>query len=1061
MSHFFIDRPIFAWVIAIGVMLAGLLAIRSLPVSRYPQIAPPTVTISATYTGASAQTVQDSVTQLIEQQMTGLDGLRYMSSTSTSQGTASVQLTFEPGTDADIAQVQVQNKLSQASALMPQQVQSQGLTVTKSGDEILLVMALVSDDPAMTATDLGDYIGTYLQIPISRVPGVGSVTLFGAQYSMRIWLDPSRLMQYRLTPADISAAIQAQNTQVSVGQLGGLPASPGQQLNATITAQSRLQTAEEFRNILLVTATTGATVRLGQVATIEVGSESYTTTSRYDGKPAAGMAIYLATGANATAAAAAVEAQLTALSATLPAGMRTVVAYDTTPFVRASIDEVVKTLVEAVVLVFLVMFIFLQNWRATLIPTLAVPVVLLGTFGLLAAFGYSINTLTMFAMVLAIGLLVDDAIVVVENVERVMAEDKLGPLEATRRSMTQITGALVGVAMVLSAVFLPMAFFGGSTGVIYRQFSVTIVSAMVLSVLVALILTPALCATLLKAPAAGGHGSGGLAGRVFGGFNRGFERATDRYRGAVGGMLKRPWRFMWIYLAIAVVLGILFLRLPTSFVPNEDQGTLMVMAQLPPGATQQRTLKVIEQVERYFLEHEKEAVASTFAVAGFGMGSSGQNVGMAFIRLKPWGERSAAGQDVFSLQRRAMGVLGSIKDAQVFALAPPAISGMGSSAGFTLQLQDINGQGHDALTKASRALLQAASADPLLVGVRITGPDDMPQYVLDIDHAKAGALGVSVSDLNSVLSVAWGGSYVNDFIDRGRVKKVYLQAEAPSRMLPQDLDKWNVRNSSGEMVPFSAFASGHWTLGPTQLSRFNGLSTVQFQGSAAAGESSGTAMDRMEALVGQVAPGFGLDWSGLSYEEKAAGANAAPLYALSLLVIFLCLAALYESWSVPFSVLLVVPLGIFGTVLATELRGLDNDVYFQVGLLTIVGLAAKNAILIVEFAKESVDRGLGVIEATLEAARMRLRPIIMTSLAFGLGVLPLAVSSGAGSGAQHAVGTGVVGGVVCATLLGIFFVPLLYVLVYKAFTRRRGTAAPPAATQAVPPAPAAPRGEGA
>jgi multidrug efflux pump len=1034
MARFFIDRPIFAWVLAIGVMLVGALALRSLPISRYPQISPPSVSINATYAGASAQAVEDSVTQIIEQKLTGLDGLRYMTSKSSSQGTSSVQLTFEIGTDPDLAQVQVQNKLQQATALLPQAVQNQGVTVTKSGDEMLLLLALTSDDKALTATDLADYIGSTLQTPLSRVPGVGSATLFGAQYAMRIWLDPAKLTQYKLTPADISSAITAQNTQVSVGQLGALPAASGQQLNATITAQSRLQTAEQFRSILLVSTTAGATVRLRDVATVEVGSENYNFLARYNGKPAAGMMIYLATGANATDAAAAVKAEVAKLSAAFPTGMKAEIAYDTTPFIEASIEEVVKTLIEAVVLVFLVMYLFLQNWRATLIPTLAVPVVLLGTFALLSAFGYSINTLTMFALVLAIGLLVDDAIVVVENVERVMAEDKLPALEATRQSMQQITGALVGVAMVLSAVFLPMAFFGGSTGVIYRQFSVTIVSAMVLSVLTAIVFTPALCATLLKPSA---HGS-----RLFVPFNRFVDRTTNGYASWVGAMLKRGGRFAVVYLALGAVMAFVFTRLPSSFVPEEDQGVLMVMATLPAGATQQRTIAVLEQVERHFMTNETAVVASTFAVAGFGLGSSGQNSGMAFIRLKPWAERTGIDQNVAAIQGRAMRALSGIRDATVFALAPPSIPGLGSSSGFSLQLLDQNGQGQDKLLAAARLLVQRAGGDAQLQGVRINGPEETAQYVLDIDHAKAGALGVSISDLNAVLSTAWGGSYVNDFIDRGRVKKVYAQSAADARMLPQDLNKWSARNGSGEMVSFASFSSGRWTTGSPQLSRFDGTASMELQGSAVAGTSSGAAMDRMEALVKEAAGNFGVAWSGLSYEEKLAGSNAAPLYVLSLLVVFLCLAALYESWSVPLAVLLVVPLGILGTVLATSLRGLSNDVYFQVGLLTIVGLTAKNAILIVEFAKDGVDRGQDLIEATLHACRLRLRPIVMTSLAFGLGVLPLALGTGAGSGSQHAVGTGVVGGMVTATLLGVFFVPLLYVAVHRLFNRRRTAPAP-------------------
>ena len=1033
MSQFFIDRPIFAWVLAIGTMLAGLMAISSMAVSRYPAISPPTVSVSATYTGASATAVEESVTQVIEENLTGLDGLRYISSSSSSSGSSSVQLTFEIGTDPDTAQVQVQNKVQQITSTLPASVQTEGVTVTKSGDEMLMVLGLVSSDGSLTTADLGDYLSTNLKTPLSRVAGVGSVGVLGSQYAMRIWLDPVKLKEYKLTPADVSSAISAQNTQVSAGQLGSLPAVDGQQLNATITAQSRLQTAEEFGNIILVTSTSSATVRLSDVAEVELGSASYDIKSTYNGQPAAGIRILLSTGANATETAAAVNAEVEKLSASLPAGMKVVTTYDTTPFIEASIESVIQTMIEAVVLVFVVMFLFLQNWRATLIPTLAVPVVLLGTFAVLSAFGFSINTLTMFGMVLAIGLLVDDAIVVVENVERVMVEEGLSPLEATRQSMRQISGALIGVGLMLSAVFLPMAFFGGTTGVIYRQFSITIVSAMTLSVLVALIFTPALCATLLKPTSAGGHASS----KLFGGFNRLVARTTAGYESGVARVLKRGGRFVLLYALLGVVLVVLFMRLPTAFVPDEDQGTLFVSLQLPAGATQQRTDKVIEQVEQYFLENEKDSLASTFLVAGFGFSGNGQNLGTGFIRLKDWSERTEDSQSVTAIQGRAMAALGQIKDAQIFVLAPPSISGLGSTGGFTMQLLDPGAQGTEKLTAAANELVVAANKDPQLQGVRISTQDETAQYVLDVDNAKAGALGVSVSDLNSVLSIAWGGSYVNDFIDRGSVKKVYVQGRANSRMLPEDLNKWSVRNSNGDMVPFSAFTAGRWTTGAPTLSRFDGESSIQIQGDAGAGVSSGTAITVMEELAAEVAEGFSVAWSGLSYEEQEAGSNATTLYLFSLLVIFLCLAALYESWSVPLSVLLVLPIGVLGTVLATQIRGLENDVYFQVGLLTILGLTAKNAILIVEFAKAAVDEGQEVVAATLHACRQRLRPIVMTSMAFGLGVLPLVISSGAGSGSQHAVGTGVIGGVISATLLGIFLVPLLYVLVHKLFTRTR------------------------
>ena len=1033
MVKFFIDRPIFAWVIAIVIMLAGLLAIRGLPIAQYPQIAPTTVQINATYPGASAKTVEDSVTQIIEQKMKGIDGLRYMSSTSDANGSTNITLTFNAGTNPDIAQVQVQNKLQLATALLPQAVQSQGITVTKSGNDFLMVVGFVSQDGSMDSADLADYVATNLQDPLSRVSGVGDVTLFGAQYAMRIWMDPAKLNQYNLTPIDITNAITAQNTQVSVGQLGAVPAVSGQQLNATVTAQSRLKTPQEFGNILLLTTTAGASVHLRDVATVEIGAESYATASRYNGKPAAGVAFKLAAGANAMDTAQAVKDKLADLAKAFPAGMKYEVAYDITPFVKISIEEVVKTLIEAVVLVFLVMYLFLQNWRATLIPTIAVPVVLLGTFGMLSVFGYSINTLTMFAMVLAIGLLVDDAIVVVENVERVMSEEHLSPLEATRKSMGQITGALVGIALVLSAVFVPMAFFGGSTGVIYRQFSVTIVSAMALSVLVALVLTPALCATLLKPVAAGGHAP---RKGFFGWFNRGFDKTANRYQSLVGGMLGRSLRFMGIYVAIAVVMGVLFMRLPTSFVPDEDQGIMFTQIQLPVGATRERTLKVVEQVEQHFLDKEAANVASVFAVAGFSFSGSGQNAAIAFIRLKPWDERKDASAKVTAVQGRAMGAFSRIKDAMTFAFAPVSIPGLGTSSGFTLQLKDQAGLGHDRLLAARNQLLGMAGQNPQLAGVRPNGLDDTPQFELDIDNAKAGALGISIADINNVMSSAWGGSYVNDFLDRGRVKKVYIQGRADSRMQPEDIGKWYVKNAAGEMVSFSSFATSRWTLGSPRLERYNGTSTVQIQGSAAPGVSSGTAMSVMEGLVAKLPAGITYEWTGLSLEERASGASAPALYAISLLVVFLCLAALYESWSIPLAVMLVVPMGLIGTVLATSLRGLSNDVYFQVGMLTIVGLSAKNAILIVEFAKELVEQGQDLVSATLEAVRLRLRPIIMTSLAFGLGVLPLAIANGAGSGSQNAVGTGVVGGMLSATLLGIFFIPLLFVVVRKLFPAR-------------------------
>jgi multidrug efflux pump len=1034
MSRFFIDRPIFAWVVAIVIMLAGVIAILGLPISQYPSIAPPSISISGSYPGASAKTVEDAVTQIIEQKMKGIDGLRYMSSSSDSTGGVNITLTFKSGTNPDIAQVQVQNKLQLATPLLPAAVQQQGLVVAKATKNFLMVLGFVSEDGSMKQADIGDYVAASVIDPISRVEGVGDVTNFGSQYAMRIWLDAAKLQSYQLTPADVSAAITAQNTEVSAGELGGLPAVAGQQLNATVTAQSRLQTAEQFGAILLKTSANGATVHLRDVARMELGSETYNILARYNGKAASGMAIKLATGANALDTANAVKAKVAQLEKQFPHGLKAVIAFDTTPFVKLSIEEVVKTLVEAVILVFLVMYLFLQNFRATLIPTMAVPVVLLGTFAILSALGYSINTLTMFAVVLAIGLLVDDAIVVVENVERVMTEEGLSPLEATRKSMSQISGALVGIAMVLSAVFVPMAFFSGSTGVIYRQFSITIVSAMVLSVLVAMVFTPALCATILKPVEKGHH----LTNKgFFGWFNRTFERSTNKYQGIVGSILNRGGRSLAVYGIILVVLAFVFMRLPTSFLPEEDQGVLFSQIQLPTGATQERTLKVIEKVENHFINDEKDAVASVFAVAGFSFSGNGQNSGIAFVRMKDWSERPGAANRVNAIVGRAMGKFSQIKDAMVFAFAPPAVLELGNASGFDLQLQDIGGVGHDALMAARNQMLGMASKSPVLVGVRPNGQEDTPQYKITVDQQKAIALGLSVADVNKVLSTAWGSSYVNDFVDRGRVKKVYLQGSAESRMTPEDLNKWFVRNADGQMVPFSAFSTGQWIYASPRLERYNGLPSTEILGAPAPGQSSGTAMKEIEKLAEQLPPGIGYEWTGLSTEERDSGSQTTQLYAISILIVFLCLAALYESWSVPFSVLLVVPLGVVGTVLATFVFKLSNDVYFQVGLLTVIGLAAKNAILIVEFAKELQEQGIELKEATLQAVKLRLRPILMTSIAFGLGVLPLAISSGAGSGSQNAIGVGVLGGMLSATFLGIFFVPLFFVLVRGYFAPKK------------------------
>ena len=1035
MAKFFIDRPIFAWVIAIIIMLAGILSIMKLPIAQYPTIAPPAVTISANYPGADAKTVQDTVTQVIEQNMNGIDNLLYMSSNSDSSGNVQITLTFNSGTDPDIAQVQVQNKLQLAMPLLPQEVQQQGVSVEKSSSSFLMVAGFISEDGSMTQEDIADYVGSNIKDPISRTSGVGDVQLFGSQYAMRIWLDPNKLNNYQLTPGDVIAAIKVQNNQVAAGQLGGTPPVKGQQLNASIIAQTRLTSPEEFSKIQLKVNPDGSQVRLRDVARVELGGESYNVIARFNGKPAAGIGIKLATGANALNTASEVKAELAKLEPFFPASLKVVYPYDTTPFVKISINEVVKTLIEAIILVFLVMYLFLQNFRATLIPTIAVPVVLLGTFAILAMFGFSINTLTMFGMVLAIGLLVDDAIVVVENVERVMAEEGLPPKEATKKSMEQIQGALVGIAMVLSAVFIPMAFFGGSTGAIYRQFSITIVSAMVLSVLVALILTPALCATMLKPIPKGDHG---IKTGFFGWFNRLFEKSTHHYTDSVANILRSTGRYLVIYLLIVVGMAVLFMRLPSSFLPDEDQGILLTMVQMPAGATQERTQKVLDEVNRYYHEKEGDNINSVFTVNGFGFSGQGQNTGLAFVSLKDWSERKGEENKVPAIAARAMGAFSQIKDGLVFAFNLPAIVELGTATGFDFQLIDQANLGHEKLTAARNQLLGMAAEHPdLLVGVRPNGLEDTPQFKLIVDQEKAQTLGVSLSDINTTLGTALGGSYVNDFIDRGRVKKVYVQADAPFRMLPDDINNWYVRGSTGQMVPFAAFATAKWEYGSPRLERYNGLPSMEILGQAAPGKSTGEAMDMMEELAAKLPNGVGYDWTGMSYQERLSGNQAPSLYAISLIVVFLCLAALYESWSIPFSVMLVVPLGVIGALLAATMRGMENDVYFQVGLLTTIGLSAKNAILIVEFAKDLMDKeGKGLIESTLEAVRMRLRPILMTSLAFILGVMPLVISSGAGSGAQNAVGTGVMGGMVTATVLAIFFVPVFFVVVRRRFSKK-------------------------
>jgi len=1036
MVHFFIHRPIFAWVVAIVIMLAGLLALRTLPIAQYPAIAPPAVAITASYPGASAETIQSSVVQVIEQQMNGIDNLIYFASESTKDGQMRITLTFRQGTNPDVAQVQVQNKLSLAIPLLPLEVQQQGIRVAKAVKNFLMVAAFVSKDGSMDSYDISDFVVSQVQDPISRTPGVGDFMVFGSQYAMRIWLDPAKLNNYKLTPVDVRTAIQNQNVQLASGELGGRPAVEGQELNATVIGPTRFSTPEEFGEILLKVKPDGSQVRLHDVADVRLGAESYATYGQYNGKPASGVAIRLATDANALETANNIRATIERLRPIFPPGIEVVYPFDTTPFVELSIAEVVKTLFEAVLLVFGVMFLFLQNFRATLIPTIAIPVVLLGTFAVLAAAGFTINTLTMFAMVLAIGLLVDDAIVVVENVERVMSEEGLPPKEATIKSMDQITGALLGIGMVLSAVFIPMAFFGGSTGVIYRQFSITIVSAMALSVVVALIFTPSLCATMLKQVKAGHH----LEKRgFFGWFNRSFAVGVSKYGSSVGYILRRLKRFSLIYVLLMGGLWYLFGHLPTSFLPDEDQGILFVQVTTPPGTTAKNTEAVMGKIRDYFLTEEKANVDSVFNVIGFSYGGRGQNAAMAFVKLKPWDQRPGQANRVQAIAKRAMGRLSQYREAMAFAFAPPAVSELGNATGFDFQLVDKAGLGHNALMQARNQLLGMAAQDPRLIAVRPNGLDDEPQYHVKIDREKAWALGLSIADVNNTLSSAWASSYVNDFIDRGRVKRVFIQGRADSRMQPEDFNQWYVRNKAGSMVPFAAFSSGEWGHGSPRLERFNGHPSVQILGQPVPGESSGTAMKAMEELAAKMPTGIGYEWNGLSYEELAAGKQAGFLYLVSLLVVFLCLAALYESWSIPAAVMLSVPIGILGSVGATLARGLSNDVFLQVGLLTIIGLSAKNAILIIEFAKMNYDEGMNLIDAALAAARQRLRPILMTSLAFMLGVLPLAISTGAGSGGQNAIGTSVIGGTLTATFIGVLFIPLFFVVILRLFRTKPAT----------------------
>jgi hydrophobe/amphiphile efflux-1 (HAE1) family protein len=1033
MARYFIDRPIFAWVIAIVMMLAGAIAIRSLPVAQFPEIAPPAVAITASYPGADAETLERTTTQIIEQQLKGIDNLRYFSSSSSSAGTVTITLTFEQGTNPDIAQVQVQNKLQAATPLLPQEVQRQGIQVTKSSASFLLVVGLVSTDGSHSNTDLSDMVVSKFQDPISRVSGVGELQVFGAQYAMRIWLDPIKLNSYALTVADVTSAVQAQNAQVSAGQIGAQPAPKSQMLNATVSVQSRLQTPEQFGAIRLKTTTAGAVVRLRDVARVELGAENYGFDVQYNGKPASGFGVRLAAGANALDTVELVKARAQEIGKTLPADVKVIYPYDTTPFVRLSVEQVIHTLIEAVVLVFLVMFLFLQNWRATLIPTIAVPVVLLGTFAVMAVAGFTINTLTLFGMVLAIGLLVDDAIVVVENVERLIVTEHLSPKDAARKSMDEISGALIGIGLVLSAVFLPMAFFGGSTGVIYRQFSITIVSAMVLSVLVALILTPALCATILKPHDPNKVEGNGPFARFFRWFNDRFERGQQKYEGGVRRTARSWKRSLLVYALIVGGMVLVFTRLPSGFLPDEDQGTVLALVQGPAGATSARTDKGLTLVRDHFLKAEGANVAGVFTINGFSFAGQGQNAGLVFVNLKPWDERSGADNKAQAIVGRAMGAFSQYKDGLIFALVPPAVQELGNATGFDAQLVDTGGIGHEKLVQARNMMLGMAMQDKRLAQVRPLSLDDAPQLKVKIDEDKARALGLDLADVNSTIATAWGGGYINDFIDRGRVKRVYVQADAPYRLSPEDVGDLYVRNGTGQMVPFTAFATLEWANAPVQLTRYNGQPAMQLQGSPGAGLSTGAAMQAMEEIHAKLPPGTALEWTGLSFEERLSGGQAPALYGLSLLIVFLCLAALYESWSVPISVMLVVPLGVLGAVLAAWLTGLNNDIYLQVGLITTIGVSAKNAILIVEFAEERINEGMRPFDAAVEAAKLRLRPILMTSLAFIFGVLPLAISTGAGAGGQNAIGRAVVGGMLSATLLAIFFVPMFFVVVLRLF----------------------------
>ena len=1052
LSKFFLTRPVFAWVIAIAMMVAGALAIHNLPIAQYPPIAPPAIAVDAFFPGASAETVENTVTQIIEQKMTGLDDMLYLSATSSSSGASRIELTFAPGTNPDVAWSKVQNKLQLAMASLPGVVQQQGVKVSKSTRNYLIIVGLISEDGKMSGDDLRDYAQSNLEKILSRVPGVGEVENFGSQYAMRVWVDPDKLTNYRLSMEDVMGALRAYNVEVSAGQLGGAPAVPGQRMNAAIVVQHLLQTPEQFAAIPIRTNADGSVVRIKDIGTTELGTERYDIVANYNGKPAAGLAIRQSAGANALETADNVKKKLAEMSPYFPVGMKVIYPYDTTPFTKVAINDVVKTLLEAVVLVFLIMWLFMGNIRATLIPTIAVPVVLLGTFAVLALFGFSINMLTMFAMVLAIGLLVDDAIVVVENVERIMSEEGLSPREATAKSMEQITPALIGIGVVLAAVFLPMAFFGGSTGVIYRQFSVTVAAAMLLSVAVALILTPVLCTLLLK-PVPKGHEPAEAAiwflRPFFVWFDRIFFRLRDFYVKRVGVMLSQRLRYVLVYILIVAGLGVLLARMPTAYLPDEDQGILLVQAVLPSGSTLEQTQAVINRVRKHFLENEKDAVESFMEVSGVSFGGQGQNVGLGFAKLKDWDLRQRPDLKVKAIAGRAMGAFSQIKEAMVFAFPPPSVIELGNASGFDFQLQDRGGMGHQQLIAARNMMLGMAAQDPRLVRVRPNGMEDTAEYHIDVNWDKAGALGVPISAIHNTIAAAFGGAYVNDFIQAGRVKRVFLQADTPYRMLPTDLEKLQVRNKEGKMVPFSSVANGRWVQGSPKLERYNAFSSINIWGEPAPGYSTGDAMRAMEEIAAKLPQGTGYEWTGLSYQERMAGSQAPLLYAFSILVVFLCLAALYESWPIPIAILLTLPLGVIGGAIASSLRLMPNDVYFQIGMLTTLGLTTKNAILIVQFAKDQVEAGVGLVEATLEAAKLRLRPIVMTSLAFGFGVLPLALAGGAGSGAQMAIGTAVLGGMVTSTLLVIFFAPLFYVMIYKALGMRARPAAPTPAGEGV------------